>query len=249
MVSSHLLREAGLKRRRDRRAAARAVLSASAVQAVQAEASLSPARSSSEETIIVPPAMYVRDPAASAERRSLSVGMVRRAERRSNSPTFPVMSVPETPPRDYSVKLEEEESQRSIRDLEGMRVILPPRLSDFDFNTLVADLVSTAITKNISLGDDVDVLDLFPSLNPREQPLRAFISDIILRTVFSGFEHVQYHMRRRRRQLLKAQEAAEASKERDRPSRHLLLPRQYRRMTGMSALAGAVRRLVVAAAR
>ena len=61
------------------------------------------------------------------------------------------MSVPETPPRDYSVKLEEEESQRSIRDLEGMRVILPPRLSDFDFNTLVSDLVSTAIGRNFSL--------------------------------------------------------------------------------------------------
>ena len=106
-------REAGLKRRRDRRAAARAVQPASAVQAVQAEASPSPARSSSQETIIIPPAMYVRDPAASAERRSLSLGMVRRVERRS-SPTFPVMSVPETPPRDYSVKLEEEESQRSI---------------------------------------------------------------------------------------------------------------------------------------
>ena len=97
-----------------------------------------------------------------------------------------------------------------------MRVILPPRLSDFDFNTLVSDLVSTAIGRNFYLGDDVDVLRLFPSLNPQEQPLRTFISDIILRTVFSGFEHVHYHMRQRRRHL---QEAAEASEERGRPSR------------------------------
>ena len=208
-------REAGLKRRRDRRAAARAVQPASAAQAVQAEASPSPARSSSQETIIIPPAMYVRDPAASAERRSLSLGMVRRVERRNSSPVFPVMSVPETPPRDYSVKLEEE-SQRSIRDLEGMRVILPPRLSDFDFNTLVSDLVSTALERDFCLGDDVDVLRLLPSLNPQEQPLRTFISDIVLRTVFSGFEHVRYHMRQRSRRL---QEAAEASQERGHPSR------------------------------
>ena len=39
-----------------------------------------------------------------------------------------------------------------------MRVVLPPRLSDFDFNTLVSDLVSTAIGRNFYLGDDVDVL-------------------------------------------------------------------------------------------
>ena len=81
--SSRLLGRLGFKRRRDRRAAARAVQPASAVQAVLADASLSPARASSQETIIIPPAMYVRDPAASAERRSLSLGMVRRVERRS----------------------------------------------------------------------------------------------------------------------------------------------------------------------
>ena len=205
-------REAGLKRRRDRRAAARAELSASAVQAVQEEARPSPARSSSEETIIVPPAMYVRDPAASAERRSLSVGMVRCDERRS-SPTFPVMSVPETPPRRSAALDEEEEDPRSLADLEGLHVVVPPRQSDFDFNTLVAELVSSAFEQNFHLGDEVNLLKLFPSLNPVQSPLRTFMSDIILRTIFSGAEQVRYltdkYKERQQRRLLQAGEAWE----------------------------------------
>ena len=113
----------------------------------------------------------------------------------------------EAPPL-YSTALEEEhEDPRSLAALEGLHITLPPRMSDFEFNTLVAELVSAAIKRKIRLGDDVNVLDLFPSLDPVHSPLRAFISDIILRTIYSGFEQVHYLMEKQKRRFLEAGEA------------------------------------------
>ena len=84
-------------------------------------------------------------------------------------------------------------------------------MSDFDFNTLVAELVSAAIKRKIRLGDEVDVLDLFPSLDPVQAPLKTFMSDIILRTVYSGFEQVHYLMKQEEGRLKRRlQEAGEA---------------------------------------
>lgn len=62
-------------------------------------------------------------------------------------------------------------------------------------------------------GDDVDVLEVCPKLDPVHFPLKTFMSDLILISIFSGIEQVEYlsqkHKKKEHHRLKKADEAWE----------------------------------------